>query len=133
MRYPFGVCVRHAALFLNDLEIRGRAVSAIDGPPRPPGQHRAELGFVQVNAAVAADTSRHAARQGRRQLALERLHRVVAQACANGPHAARDVEPDATGRHDPAFLRIECRHTADRESIAPVGIGHRVRRTLDAG
>ena len=43
------------------------------------------------------------------------------------PHAARYVEPDPTRRHDAARLDVRSRHTADREPVAPMHIGHGIR------
>lgn len=50
---------------------------------------------------------------------------------AQGAHAAGNIETDSTGRDDAAVLGIEGGDAADGEAVAPVGIGHRVRRRDD--
>jgi len=42
---------------------------------------------------------------------------------AQGAHPAGDIETDPAGRDDTA---------ADREAVAPVGVGHRIRRRDDS-
>jgi hypothetical protein len=48
-------------------------------------------------------------------------------------HTARDVEPDTAGRHDATRVDVGRRHTADREPVAPVHVGHGERGDDDPG
>ena len=67
-----------------------------------------------------------------RQRLLDRLDVVARQAGVQAAHAAGDVEADAARGHDAALVRVEGRHAADGEAVAPVRIGHGVGRADDA-
>ena len=45
---------------------------------------------------------------------------------------AGDVKADAAGRHDAAIVRIECGNPADRKTVSPMGVGHRINGAREA-
>jgi hypothetical protein len=55
------------------------------------------------------------------------------QAGQHGANAARDIEADAASGYHAAVVQVECRHAADRESVAPVRVGHHISRLNDPG
>jgi hypothetical protein len=57
---------------------------------------------------------------------------IRAQPGVQAAHAAGDIETDAAGRDDPALLGIEGRHAADRETVTPVRVRHRIGMIDDA-
>jgi hypothetical protein len=48
-------------------------------------------------------------------------------------HATGNIEADAAGGNDSAFLGIEGRHASNGKTIAPMGVGHGVDRAHDTG
>src|SRR5262249_34863438 len=122
-----------AAALLEALEIRRLAVLARHGPRGALLRHLVELVRLELDLAAASRAGRDRLQQRLRELAavLARLLRAHA-ADRQEAHAAVDVEADAAGRDHAALGRIEGRHAADREAVAPVNVGHRERRADDA-
>ena len=122
---------RHAAVFLDPVEVRGRAVALLDGPAGAARQHRIHLRASEVQPPDAADAGGHAPRQLVGQLFLEWIDILTREARVQRPHATRNVEAHATGRHHAAAIRIERRDAANRKAVSPMRVRHRVRRPLD--
>ena len=132
-RYLARPRVLHAAAFLDMREIGFFPPALIDRPHRSAGQHAVHRLGVQPDAAAATHTRRNLLVQGVRQRMPDRADLVPGQSGQQRPHAAGNIEADSAGRDDAAMVRIERRHSADRKTIAPMCIRHRVAGTDDAG
>ena len=99
-------------------------------PVRAAGEHGVHLGAFEADRPGAADPGGNLGEERIREKRLMRLDLGPRQTGGKQSHAAGDVEADAAGR-DHALVRVEGRHAADREAVAPVGIGHGVGRLQD--
>ncbi len=125
-------CVRERASRLDVVEILLASEAALaDDVSAPLGQHATELVVGQLEAAGATVAHRDRATQLVDQ-GLEGADVGVAHVGREKPDAAVDVEPDAAGRDD-AIRPAGRRHTADREAIALVHVGHAHGPPHDAG
>jgi hypothetical protein len=105
----------------------------LDGPPGASFEHRVDDIPFQPNIARAAQTGRNVSIERIRQLHLHCFDILALEPSVEAAHTARDVEADAPSRNHAAFVRIECRDAADRESVAPVSVRHRIGRAHDPG
>ena len=131
---PLGDGVRLGALerasVLLALEVGARSEAALDGPAGTVAQDVTELGLGRVEASTPPRAGGNRARE-----LLQQRRQAVAgifdpNVRAQQPHAARDVVADSAGRDDPV-VHAERGDAADREAVAPVNVGHRIRRLDD--
>src|SRR5690606_31579178 len=127
----FRIRAGRAAPFLDSLEVLRLAVAALDRPTRAAGEHRVHLVVVEPNLAGAADAGGNVAEQRVGERLLPCLEVRALQARVEAADAARDVETDAAGRDDAAFVRIEGGDAAYGEAVAPMRVRHRVRGADD--
>ncbi len=114
------------AAFLDAVEIACLAPAAPDRPAGAAGEHRLHLRVVEDDGALRADAGRDRPRQFVGQSLLSRQHVGDGEAGDESADAAGDVEADAAGGDDAALVRVEGGDAADREAVAPVGVGHGV-------
>ena len=89
--------------------------------------------MVEAEAAAPSGSPGHALAQGGDELADSRSNVAFpVEVRADEANAARDVEPDATGRHHPSVLHVGSRDAADGKPVPPVDVGHRVGGLDDA-
>ncbi len=122
----------HAAVFLDALDVGIAAVAVFDRPARAAAQHRVHFAGVEAQQAGAAQAGRDVGEQAVGKPLLERSDVRGLQPGVQGAHAAGNVESHPASRHHAALVGIERRHPADRETVAPVCVGHGVGRLNDA-
>ncbi len=106
------------------LEVLRYSITFGNRPLRAAGKHVVHFGVAQADPASTADACRRAPRQLVRQVGLHGLNIFARQSSVQQPHATGNIETDTAGGDDAAVVRIEGGHAADRETIAPVRIGH---------
>jgi len=126
MRHSFGPGTRNTATLLDPVEILGTAVALPDRPIGTAFEHAIHLALVEHDLACAPHTGRDRPGQTMRQSFLARLQILPFETGQQVPDPAGDVEPDATGRNDPAQIRVEGGNATDREAVAPMRVRHRI-------
>ena len=117
-----------AAAFLDELEVVDDAEALLHRPARAAEHHAVERLGVEPDVAFDAHARGNVAQQRVAEQVALGDDFVGRQVGAQAADAARDVEADAARADDAAALGVEGRDAADRESVAPVRIGHRERR-----
>src|SRR3990172_5787638 len=125
--------VQALAALLDPLKVLCIAVTPAYRPKRTTRQHGVHFGLVQANTAGAADSCRNCASQLVCKFSLHRLDPLTRQAGRQRADSTGDVKPDSPGRDDAALHRIERGNAADRKTIAPMRVRHRIRRADDSG
>jgi hypothetical protein len=126
LRDRLGVGAGDAAALLDALEVGALAIALGDGPARPAGEHGGHLAIVQADGAGAADPGGHGGEQRVGELGAQPVEVRQVEAGVQGAHAAGHVEAHPAGGHHAALVRVEGRDPADGETVAPVGVRHRV-------
>jgi hypothetical protein len=126
------VGVGGAAALLDALKIARPPVALLESPPGIARQHGGHAGLIERDLAGGADADRDGAKQRLRQVPLMLENARTGQAGQMRAHAAGDVEADAARRHNSILLGVERGNAADREAVAPVGVGHGVGSAHDA-
>ena len=129
----FGLGVRHLPIFFDAFEVACVAPAELDRPLGAAGEHGIHLDGIERDRALAADAGRDLAKQRIGERLLHGQDVGHFEPGQHRAHAAGDIEADAARRHDAALVRIEGRHAADRETIAPVGVRHGIGRLHDSG
>src|SRR6516162_144046 len=133
LRDEFRPRVRCTSAFFNALKILRNAVSLSHSPLRATAQHLVHLVALELYRPGAANPGRNAAEQGVGNSGLMWLQLVQGDSRTQRADSTGNVKADATGRDDSSLIGIEGGAPANRKTIAPVSIGHRVRRSLDSG
>jgi hypothetical protein len=103
-----------------------------DAPPRAFADDLGEVAVGEVHEAARPHPRGDGPEQRVHQLAQARADLILGQGRPDQPHAAVDVEADAP-RRDDAGVGPEGGHSADREAVAPVAVGHAEGGADDAG
>src|SRR5690606_7901240 len=91
--HVLGRRARHAAAFLDTLEVLWLAVALLDGPLRAAFEHRVHLRVVEPNPAGAADAGGDIAEELIRERLFLRLDIVQREPGVQSADAARNIEP----------------------------------------
>jgi hypothetical protein len=120
-------------VLLDALEIGALAVAATHGPARAAREHRIHFGGAQGDPTRAADARGNGPIERVCERDFEAFDLSAFEAGVQAAHAAGNIEAHTPGRDDSALIRIERSYAADRESVAPVRVRHRIRSIDDAG
>ena len=127
-------CVRasDATVLLGEFEVFLPAEIVFNTPARALLHQIPKIAVRKFQKSMSANARRHALEKPIDNLFQMRLHVIERQVRGDEAHAAVDVEPNATGRDDAAFVHVHRRNAADGESVTTVAIRHAKRVARDA-
>src|SRR6516165_8251599 len=133
LRNEFRPRVRCTSAFFNALKILRSPVPLSHSPLRATAQHLVYLVALELYRPGAADPSRNSPEQSVGKSGFVWFQFVDRDPCVQRADSTGNVKANPAGRDDSSLFGIEGGDPANRKTIAPVSIGHRVRRSLDSG
>jgi hypothetical protein len=126
----FGECAVERSAGFSKFRVTYIAVAVLHHPPGALSQNVVQFASVYLNPTFGAGTAGHITENLIDQPVQPRAHVGFAQIGPHQPHATIDIKAYAARRHQ-AVVYIHRGHSADREPVALVNIGHRQTRPHD--
>lgn len=95
-------------------------------------QHGRRFLSIESDLSLRAHPDRHMRIERGDQFLLHSDHLLAREMSEMRPHATRNVESDAAPRTDAARLGVDGGYSADRKTVASLGVRHGVGRPHDA-